>query len=143
MHGTGLAHRQILYLMTPDIDHIAIVVDWLDACRQRDISTLLDLYADGASLECDCGGKALAYGRSALEDYWRPRLASLVPAAFGLKEIAPSGDDVVLDYASYEGEPVRMAFSFSPEGKIRRTSCRPAAAISRNDNFSPSNQSVG
>ena len=103
--------------MTRDIDHIAIVVDWLDACRRRDLSALLDLYADGASLECGCGGKALAYGRSALEAYWRPRLSSLVPTAFGLKEIAPIADGVVLDYASYEGEPVRMAFTFSPKGK--------------------------
>jgi hypothetical protein len=126
-----------------DIDHIAIVVDWLDACRRRDLSALLDFYADGASLECACGGKALAYGRAALEAYWRPRLASPVPTAFGLKEIAPSGDGVVLDYASYEGEPVRMAFTFSPEGKIRRTSCRPTAAMSGNDNVSPRSRSVG
>ena len=63
------------------------------------------------------GGKALAYGRSALEAYWQPRLASLVPTAFGLKEIAPIDDGVVLDYASYVGEPVRIAFTFSPEGK--------------------------
>lgn len=129
--------------MNRDIDHVAIVVDWLDACRRRDLSALMDLYADGASLECACGGKALAYGRSALEAYWQPRLATVVPTAFGLKEIAPSGDDVVLEYASYEGEPVRMAFSFSPEGKIRRTSCRPAAAVTGNDNFSPSGRSVG
>ena len=129
--------------MMRDIDQVAIVVDWLDACRRRDLSALLDLYADGASLECGCGGKALAYGRSALEAYWRPRLDSRVPTAFGLKEIAPSGDDVVLDYASYEGEPVRMAFSFSPEGKIRRTSCSPAAAVSGNDNISPRNRGVG
>ena len=129
--------------MTADIDQVAIVVDWLDACRRRDLSALMDLYADGASLECACGGKALAYGRSALEAYWRPRLASLEPNAFGLKEIAPNGDGVVLDYASYEGEPVRMAFTFSPEGKIRRTSCRPAAAISGNVNVNPGNRIVG
>jgi hypothetical protein len=129
--------------MTRDIDHIAIVVDWLDACRKRDLAALLDLYADGASLECACGGKALAYGRAALEAYWRPRLASPVTTAFGLKEIAPSGDGIVLDYAGHEGEPVRMSFAFSPEGKIRRTSCWPTAAISGNDNAGSSKRSAG
>jgi hypothetical protein len=129
--------------MTRDVDQVAIVVDWLDACRRRDLSALLDLYADGASLECACGGQALAYGRSALEAYWRPRFSSLVPTAFGLKEIAPSADGVVLDYSSYEGKPVRMSFAFSPEGKIRRTSCWPVAAISGNDNSRSINRSEG
>jgi hypothetical protein len=36
--------------MPKDFDAIAVVVDWLDACRKRDLGALLDLYADDAGL---------------------------------------------------------------------------------------------
>ena len=52
-----------------DFDPIAIVVDWLDACRKRDLAALLDLYAADASLECACDGISIQ-GHSALEAYW-------------------------------------------------------------------------
>jgi hypothetical protein len=40
-------------------DPVAAVVDWLDACRARNLDALLDLYADDATLECKCEGKIL------------------------------------------------------------------------------------
>ena len=107
-----------------DFDSIAVVVDWLDACRKRDVAALLDLYAGDASLECACEGIAIQ-GRSALEGYWRPRLDAFVPTAFGLEEIEPAADGVVLDYSSYAGKPVRIVFNFSADGKIRQTRCGP------------------
>jgi ketosteroid isomerase-like protein len=106
-----------------DFDQIALVVDWLDACRNRDLATLLDLYADDARLECQCGGAKVSEGRAGLESYWRPRLDVLAPNAFGLQEIAPTAKGVVLDYLSHDGEPVRMAFTFSRDAKIQRTAC--------------------
>ena len=109
-----------------DFDQIAIVVDWLDACRRRDLTTLLDLYADDASLECSCDGHALLHGRAALEAYWRPRLGSFTPEAFGLEEITPAASGVVLDYSGPDGKPVRMTFAFSPDGKIVQTICSPS-----------------
>ena len=33
----------------------------------------------------------------------------LVPTAFGLEEITPTAEGVVLDYLSHEGKPVRIA----------------------------------
>ena len=111
--------------MPKDFDPIAMVVDWLDACRKRDLAGLLDLYAADASLECACDGISIQ-GRNALEGYWRPRLEAFVPTAFGIEEIAPTGGGVTLDYSSYEGKPVRMGFSFSPDGKIRQTRCGPS-----------------
>ena len=107
-----------------DFDPIAIVIDWLDGCRRRDLAALLDLYAGDASLECACEGIAIK-GRSALEAYWRPRLDSFAPDAFGLEEIEPTKDGVVLDYSSYQGKPVRIIFAFASDGKIRQTSCEP------------------
>jgi ketosteroid isomerase-like protein len=111
--------------MPEDFDQIAIVVDWLDACRKRDLAALLDLYAEDASIECDCDGTAVLQGRPALEAYWRPRLNGLAPAAFGLEEITPGADGVVLDYTSFDDKPVRIAFTFSPAGKILQTICAP------------------
>jgi ketosteroid isomerase-like protein len=111
--------------MPEDFDQVAIVVDWLDACRRRDLAALLDLYADDASIECACDGRAVLNGRTALAAYWQPRLQSMVPTAFGLEEITPSADGVVLDYSSFEGKPVRIFFAFSTAGKIRQTICRP------------------
>jgi hypothetical protein len=86
---------------------------------------LLDLYAEDARLECQCGGASVSEGRAELESYWRPRLDALAPAAFGLQEIAPTTEGVVLDYLSHEGEPVRMAFAFSRDAKIQRAACLP------------------
>jgi ketosteroid isomerase-like protein len=109
--------------LASDFDQIALVVDWLDACRNRDLAALLDLYADDATLECQCGGAKVSEGRAGLESYWRPRLDVLAPNAFGLQEIAPTAKGVVLDYLSHDGEPVRMAFTFSRDAKIQRTAC--------------------
>ena len=112
--------------LADDFDQIALVVDWLDACRNRNLTTLLDLYADDATLECRCGGVKVGKGRAALETYWRPRLEVLAPTAFELEEITPTTEGVVLDYLSHEGKPVRIAFTFSHDAKIQRTACGPA-----------------
>jgi hypothetical protein len=108
-----------------DFDPIAIVVDWLDACRRRDLAALIELYADSASLECACEAIAI-HGRAALEAYWRPRLEAFERTAFGIEEIAPTAEGVLLDYRSFEGKPVRIVFNFSPDGKIRQTRCGPS-----------------
>ena len=113
--------------LADDFDQIALVVDWLDACRNRDLTTLLDLYADDATLECRCGGGKVSKGRAELESYWWPRLEVLAPNAFGLEEITPTAEGVVLDLLSHEGKPVRILFTFSRDARIQRTACAPAA----------------
>jgi len=45
-----------------DFDQVAIVIDWLDACRHHDLEALLDLYAQDASLECECDRQKLCRG---------------------------------------------------------------------------------
>ena len=116
-----------------DFDQVAIVVDWLDACRKHDIDALLELYSQDAKAVCGCDAAEVSEGRAALEKYWRSRLDALSPDAFGLEEIAPSADGVVLDYLSYEGKPVRMVFTFDTAGKILQTHCAPLAAASAQD----------
>ena len=117
--------------LAEDFDQVALVVDWLDACRNRDLAALLDLYAGDATFECRCGEAKLREGRAELEAYWRPRLDALAPTAFGLEEITPAADGVVLDYLSYEGKPVRIAFTFTPDGRIWQTACAPASQALR------------
>jgi hypothetical protein len=114
------------FALPEDFDRVAVVVDWLDACRSRDLNTLLDLYAVDARLECNCDSVKVHRGRTELEAYWRPRLDSPTPVAFGVEEITPGPDGVVLDYLSYEGKPVRIHFRFNDFGKIMQTRCEPA-----------------
>jgi hypothetical protein len=57
----------------------------------------------------------------------------LAPNAFGLQEIAPTAKGVVLDYLSHDGEPVRMAFTFSRDAKIQRTACLPVEQALRRE----------
>jgi ketosteroid isomerase-like protein len=113
--------------LSKDFDQIAIVVDWLDACRARDLEALLDLYAPDASLECACNDRTILRGRADLASYWRPRLGDFSPTAFGLDEITPDAEGVVVDYISFEGKPVRIFFAFDGDGKILQTRCRPSA----------------
>lgn len=115
--------------MPDDFDKMAAVVDWLDACRSRNLEQLLDCYADDASLECACEPISLR-GRDGLAAYWKARLQGLEqglgPTAFGLEEIAPMADGVMLNYLDCEGKPVRIAFAFNAEGKISHVRCEPA-----------------
>lgn len=114
-----------------DFDPIAVVVDWLDACRRRDLDGLLDLYAPGASLECRCAEGTVSTGRAGLASYWGPRLAGLVPNAFGLEEIEPTADGVQLDYVRHDGATIRMLFTFTGDGKIMQARCAPVAVSCR------------
>jgi hypothetical protein len=111
------------------VDQVAVVVDWLDACRRHDLGPLLDLYAPDASVECECDGGNSYAGRAALESYWRPRLEAFSPDAFGLEEIAPTSDGVVLDYLNANGVSVRIFFTFDQAGKIVQTRCGPFARM--------------
>lgn len=111
--------------MPKDFDQVAVVIDWLDACRQRNLKMLLDLYALDASLACECDESTVHRGRVALQEYWQLRLDAFSPAAFGLEEIVPAADGVVLDYLNDEGKLIRIDFTFDAAGKILQTRCEP------------------
>src|SRR2546429_9701890 len=107
-----------------DFDPLALVVDWLDTCRSRDINALLGLYDERATLECACEHVSLI-GPKSIAAYWAPKLDGKTVTAFTLDDITLTGDGVQVDYQSYEGKPVRIHFRFSPSGKILHTSCCP------------------
>jgi hypothetical protein len=76
-------------------DPIATVVDWLDACRNRRICALLDLYDEAATLECACDGINSLTGRAALEAYWRPKLTDPSPGSFSMDDVTTDGAGVI------------------------------------------------
>src|SRR4051794_28380299 len=112
-----------MFSLPENFDPIAVAVDWLDACRKRDLDTLLDLYAQEARLECRCDGLDTAVNPAGLATYWRSRFGDVPPVALGLDEIKLEADGVVLDYRGSDGAPVRVHFSFDPHGKISHTRC--------------------
>ena len=108
-------------------DPIAVVVDWLDSCREQRLNNLLDLYDARGSLECSCAG--IYQGREDIARYWSRRLERAVPQAFRLIELAlDNGADrpcIVLDYIAYNGMPVRIRFLLTQAGKIGQAVCAP------------------
>ena len=96
-------------------DAIGVVIDWIDACKQRRLDDLLDLYEATATVECCEGGSFR--GRSEMEKYWRPRLARAVTGAFEIDALFPEADGVTLDYRGYDGVPVRTHFRFKSTGE--------------------------
>jgi hypothetical protein len=104
-------------------DSVGVVVDWIDACKERRLDALLDLYDDGAVVECCEGGNFR--GRSEVELYWRAKLAKPVANAFEIDVLMPEANGVSLDYRGYDGNAVRTYFQFTDDGKIFHTVCGP------------------
>ena len=61
---------------TPNtFDPLAVVVDWLDACRWGELDALLYLYDERATLDCLCEHVTLT-SRKCIAAYWAPKLES-------------------------------------------------------------------
>ena len=90
--------------MQGEFDPIAVVGNWVDACRWGELNALLNMYDERATLECHC------------ERFSLP---------FSLNDVALTADGVRLDYQSEEGKPVRMHLRFGPSGNILHTRCGP------------------
>jgi hypothetical protein len=108
-------------------DPIGTVVDWIDACRQRSLAALVDLYDDAAKVDCCEGGSFR--GKSGVERYWLPKLKKPVPGAFAIDALLPEAGGVSLDYRDHDGRPVRTHFRFSETGKIISTACGPTDGV--------------
>ena len=103
-------------------DEIGVVVDWLDACRKRDLDAVLELYEPEATLDCICNGERSYRGIDQLRTYWAERLGGFSQTAPGIEDLHPAGGGVLLDYST-QNASVRIQFSFSREGKILHTRC--------------------
>ena len=104
-------------------DPIGIVVDWIDACRHRQLSALVELYDHAAIVDCCEGGRFR--GRSEVERYLRPKLIGSGPSIFEIDALMPEVGGVSLYYRGHDGKPVRTHFRFSEQGKIIHTACAP------------------
>jgi hypothetical protein len=97
---------------------------WLAAARTRDLKRLVSLYTPNAMLECRCTGTAAYVGHFAIQEYWSSKLGTSVRNAFSFVSVRKEGDQIALDYLSYEGKPVRVFMAFE-NGKIVRSECGP------------------
>src|SRR6266496_1642926 len=98
---------ELMSISRDKFDPLALVVDWIDACRLGELNALLDLYDERATLECDCERVGLT-GRKSIAAYWAPKLDSQTVLGFTLDDMTLTGDGVQVDYQSYEGKPVRI-----------------------------------
>lgn len=102
-------------------DPMAVAIDWLDAYRAASLS-IVDLYSDGASLECGCNAQQVIAGRRAIAAYWKQRFVD--KPAGELEDLQPDGGAVVVSYRT-PGGVVRAILEFDAGGKIRRSRCGP------------------
>lgn len=115
----------------PSCDPMTTAIDWIGAYRAASLS-IVDLYADGAALECGCENGGVISGRAEIARYWRQRFKE--KAAGELTDVLPDGDAVVVSYRVIDGiEQTRL--DIDPSGKIRRTRCWPAQAGTSRDQY--------
>jgi hypothetical protein len=108
-----------------DVDPIGLAMDWLETCKGQQATSLVDLYADNAVLECLCGCPGTFVGRGQILEYWRPKLATPAPRPFRLEQIWPEASGIALVYRYQERMLIRTSFQFDGAGKIELSRCRP------------------
>ena len=113
-----------------NFDPLAVVVDWLDACRLGKLDALLDLSDERATAQLRARQPA---GREAIAAYWAPKLERRIVSAFTLDNVILTDCGVLVDYRGYNGDAVRISLSLQSLGqntshKLRR---RPAAQTNR------------
>jgi hypothetical protein len=104
-------------------DAMAAAVDWLDAYRAGDIETILNMFADGATVECGCAGSTTITGRPGLRAYWFERLKDY-PAS-ELDDLKPSSDGATISYIARDGI-VESTLEFDTNGRIKLLRCEPS-----------------
>ena len=104
-------------------DRMAAARDWLDAYRAASLS-IVDLYSDTATLECDCGDEKLVTGREALVEYWRLRFTE--KPAGDHADLQQDDAGVVVSYSVPDGL-VEARLNFDETGKIDRSRCGDAS----------------
>jgi hypothetical protein len=95
-------------------DPMAAAIDWLDAYRAASLS-IVDLYAELASLECACGGRRIMVGHDAI---------TREKPAGELVDLQHAGPDIVVGYRVPDGVVLAL-LRFDDVGKIERSRCGP------------------
>jgi len=102
---------------------MAAAIDWLDAYRAASLS-IVDMYAEDASLECACDGRKVLVGRRAVTEYWKQRFVEA--PAHELEDL--QGDGIAVTFRVPAGI-VRAILNFEACGKIERSRCGTIAEI--------------
>jgi hypothetical protein len=84
--------------------------------------SIVDLYAELASLECACGGPRIMVGHDAITAYWGQRFRE--KPAGELVDLQHTGPDIVVGYRVPDGV-VQALLRFDDVGKIERSRCGP------------------
>lgn len=100
-------------------DPMLTVIEWLDAYRAEDLS-IINLFAENASLECRCNRQTTVVGHGAITDLLRQRFAE-APAG-DLVRLEMHGDSVAFTY-SIPGEKVLVHLNFNDAGEIAQCRC--------------------
>ena len=106
-------------------DPLSARIDWFEIYRPASLS-MVDLYADGAAMECNCNGGNIIFGREAIAEYWRGRFQD--QPAGELTDLQPDRDAIVAKYWMPAGV-VQATLDFDPNGKIERIRCGPAVPV--------------
>lgn len=112
-----------------EADPIGLAMDWLEACQRAQTAVIGELYAEAATLECECDDPVRYVGRVKILEYWRPKLAAPPPRPFRLEQIWPEARGVALVYRCREPWLIRTSFQFDVTGKIAYSYCRPELQI--------------
>jgi hypothetical protein len=104
-------------------DPMAAAVDWLDAYRSGDLTTILEMYAGDATVHCGCGGMKTISGKEGLRAYWTDRVRDY--PAFDLQDVQPSANGVMISYIAGRSL-VRVVLQFNADGQIASHECGPS-----------------
>lgn len=108
-------------------DPVIQVRRWMTMAKAGDLTGLVGMYREDATLECGCTSQAAYVGSGAIREYWAPKLQSAVPLAFSLVKATRDDARVVVEYLGYEAKPITMILTFDATGKIARSECAPAS----------------
>lgn len=112
-----------------EVDPIGLAMDWLETCKQKQVTALGDLYSETAVFECACDCPVNFVGRTKISEYWQAKFAVPPPRPFKLEQIWPEPTGVALVYRYMNQPLVRISFQFDATGKILHSRCRPEPAL--------------
>ena len=112
-----------------EVDPIGLAMDWLETCKQKQLTALTELYTETAALECECECPANFDGRAKIRESWQAKFAVPPPRPFKLEQIWPEPAGIALVYRYMNQPLVRVSFQFDALGKIERSRCRPELVI--------------
>jgi len=116
-------------------DPLSAGIDWYETYRPASLSKV-DMYAEGAALECKCDGLNIIIGREAIARYWCGRFQD--QPACELTDLRPDGDVIVAIYC-VPGGVVQVTLDFDPNGKVEHLRCgpgEPACSRAKRDRYS-------